>query len=187
MRDYVELVVTAAQISGDVDAANYSATLLNIAESKLSRRLQTHHATQTVERTTSDEGVLVLPRDFTDMVHVFVNKKELVPVPLRSIITGDREGYALKGRELHSCHGEAKHEITYYQALPSLEEEGCNWLLEEAPDIYLQALLLELAIKNRQVDIAAETSSYLDLLIDQFLRKERKVVITASRPGGPRP
>ena len=79
------------------------------------------------------------------------------------------------------------HEFTYYQELPSLSEEGCNWLLESAPDIYLQALLLEISVKNRDINVAIETQAYLDRLIADFVRSNRVAATAKAVPGGFRP
>lgn len=187
MKDFAELVVTAAEISGDVNAANYAASLVGIAEKKLSRRIKVRQSIDTVNVTTDAEGFCALPRGFIDIVHIFENKKEMFPVPLRSILENSRKGYAIVGDRIRSSYGDRSHEITFYKELPSLSEEGCNWLLEQAPDIYLQSLLLELAVKAREIETAAITQAYLDRLITEFVSVSRTSATNVKTAGGCRP
>ena len=187
MKDYAELVLTAAKMSGDVDAANYASSLLAIAEKKLSRRLKARQQQRIKTLTTDTSGSIPLPRGFIEMVSVYKAKELLDAVPYEMIKSEHRRGYAIVGERVYMRDGSTAHQITYVEDIPSLEEEGSNWLLEAAPDIYLQALLYEIAVKNLEVDKAGVILTYLDRLIAQYTQHNKSTMITITGAGGQRP
>ena len=187
MKDYGELVVTAAKMSGDVEAANFAGSLVAIAEQKLSRRLRARQQQRIRTFKTDSNGSIPLPRDFIDLMHVYAGNVRLASVPYEMIKTSRRRGYSLVGDRLYSSEPSTELQVGYFEEIPSLKAEGCNWLLEAAPDIYLQALLHELAVKSLDIERATILLSYLDRLIADFMQHNKSTLITAPAAGGPRP
>ena len=114
IKDFVELVVSAAEISGDQNAANYATMLVGIAESKLSRKLKVRQAMQTVSVTTNGEGYCGLPRGYIDMVHAFVETpqgrhRQLPSGPLALVRQRSAVAYALHGDRI----------LSYYDKMPT--------------------------------------------------------------------
>lgn len=187
MKDYGELVVTAAKMSGDVDAANFAGSLVAIAEQKLSRRLRARQQQRIKTLKTDAGGSIPLPRGFIDLIHLYVGNRALGPVPYDTIKRERRGGYAVLGDRIYTSEHSAELQLAYFEAIPSLEEEGSNWLLEAAPDIYLQALMHEIAVKNLDIERATVILGYLDRLIGDFVQHNKTTMVTAPAPGGPRP
>lgn len=187
MKDYGELVVTAAKMSGDPEAANFAGSLLSMAETKLSRRLRARQQQRIKTLKTDADGVMPLPDGYIDAVDVYVGDKQMMRLPYDSIKRERRDGYAIVGDRLYSSEASATHEMTYFEQIPALEEEGSNWLLEAAPDIYLQALMHEIAVKNLDIERAGIILGYLDRLIADFGQHNKSTQVTTPAPGGPRP
>lgn len=186
-KDYTELVVTATGMSGDVDAANYSRTLVGVLEAKLSRKLKVRQSVETRRVKTSDIGQASLPGDFIQMIHVMQADEFIDAVPYQTVINDNYSGYSILGTKIHCTHKSADLDLTYYAKLPSLEETGCNWLLEEAPDIYLHGLVMEIAAKNLEIEKVASIKPYLDGLIQEFLASSRVAETTKVVSAGVRP
>ena len=187
MKDYGELVVTASKMSGDVDAANFASTLVSMAERKLSRRLRTRQQQRIKTFTTDVYGTVPLPRGFIDLIHIYAGKKRLEAIPNDALKIQSQQGYNILGNRIYTSEPQAELELAYYEEIPALEHEGCNWLLEVAPDIYLQALMLEISAKNLDVEKASIIQSYLDRLILDFTQHNKSTMITTPTAGGIRP
>ena len=192
MKDYAELIVSVASITGDTQVPDYAATLTAIAERKLSRVLRVRQATEEMTKTTNATGEITLPRGLVDVIYVFdEDGNRMYPAPL-SHIKGKHQNkqdiFSLSGNRMYTNQESKKIDITYYEELPGLSDHGCNWLLEQAPDIYLQALLQEVAIKNSDYESAMTISSYLQGLVSEFVRFNKISVLSVAKGGsGPCP
>lgn len=192
MKDYAELIVSVAAITGDTQVPDYAATLTAIAERKLSRVLRVRQATEEMTKTTSATGEITLPRGLVDVIYVFdENGDRMYPAPLADIkgrYKNKQDIFSLSGNRMYTNQESKKIDITYYEELPPLSDHGCNWLLEQAPDIYLQALLQEVAIKNSDYESAKTISSYLQGLVSEFVRFNKISVLSVAKGGsGPCP
>ena len=178
MKDYTELVVTASEMSGDVNAVNYASSLVAILEAKLSRALKVRQAIETRNATTSSLGTINLPDDFVELVSIFKGDEELYAIPMASVMSDHSTGYCIMGTKIHITEKSTPITMRFYQKLPSLRDVGCNWLLLEAPDIYLYGLVNEIAAKNLEVQKVAAIKPYLDQLIAEFVASNRANLIT---------
>lgn len=182
MKDYGELVVTASQISGDVDAANYAGSLVGILEQKLARKLKVPQALVAMNIASDSDGIIELPDDYVHVKSVTAGNITLNQTSLTALTIQNQDGYVLIGDEIRSSAKGKDHTVLYYRRLPSLQDNQTNWLLKAAPDIYLQGLLLELFIKNQDIEKAAITRAYLDSLVSTFISETRGAAIPTTTP-----
>jgi hypothetical protein len=72
--------------------------------------------------------------------------------------------YSIDGTNIYIYGYSGDRDIEYYAKIPSLtmSPSTSNWLLEEAPDVYLYAVGLEAAKFLKDVDLAQATKLLLD-------------------------
>ncbi|MDK1489689.1 hypothetical protein QN219_06405 [Sinorhizobium sp. 7-81] len=153
--DYASLLVDAGDYSGRDDIAHLFPRFLVMAELKLDRvmRVADMEKTATVPLTEGEGG---LPADFLEARQVLAGDgRALRALPLQELgshETGDpRLGYASIGNAIKvRPKGAEDIHLTYYAKIPPLTAEApSNWLIEKAPDVYLYALVEEVAIWER--------------------------------------
>lgn len=167
--DYASLMVDTAEYSGRANIAHIFPRLLGMAEVKLNRALRVADML-TTSTVTLTSGNGALPSDFLEAGQV------LSPggLPIRAMngqqltnsyrnIGGVPAGYAIVGSSINvrpTAAGDLT--ITYYARIPSLTPASpTNWLLLKAPDVYLYALVAEVAISSMD---PAKTQAAMQML-----------------------
>ncbi|MGH6809859.1 MAG: phage adaptor protein [Ensifer adhaerens] len=155
--DYASLIVDAGEYSGRNDIAHLFPRFLGLAELKLNRALRVsemeHKATISVV-----DGEAPLPADFLEARQVL----SASGLPIRAIAlqqlavnaecgAGPPDGYAIVGNQIKILPGGDRGlTMTYYRKIPPLSPNSpTNWLLEKAADVYLYALVEEIAVWER--------------------------------------
>lgn len=129
---------------------DYVPDFIALAEVRLNRRLRVRQMRSETVMTPRKTEV-ALPTDYLEMIRVKYGGRRL---DFFSEATVDSwgspsicRGYCLAGdtiRLLARVDGESKLSMTYYQQIEALSDANpTNWLLEDAPDAYLYASLLE--------------------------------------------
>lgn len=126
-------------------------TFVSLAEAKLNRRLRL--TAQESKVTGTAAASVALPDDFAELISLKVTiGGSTYPVSYRP--TGKTKGeaggvyyYTTTGlnMEFDPIPTDASYTLTYYAKLTALEDAdgGVNWLLTNAPDVYLYASLME--------------------------------------------
>lgn len=167
--DYVSLMLDAAEYASRTNIAHVFPRYLGMAETKLNRALRV--ADMEVEGTvTITEGDGTLPTDFLEARQVL----SPTGVPLRAMSlqqmvnayreqSGTPAGYAVVGSTIKvrpKATGDLG--VTYFGRLPALTPANpTNWLLSKAPDVYLYAVVAEIAIAAQD---AAKTQAAMQFL-----------------------
>lgn len=167
--DYASLMVDVAEYSGRQNIAHIFPRLVGMAETKLNRvlRVADMEVTDTISLT---DGEGTIPADFLEAREV-LNPRGY---PIRSISlqqltrsyrnwSGVPNGYAIVGSTI-KVRPETTGDITvtYYGRIPGLTPANpTNWLLEKAPDVYLYALVAEVALASAD---AAKTQAAMQLM-----------------------
>lgn len=155
--DYASLLVDAGEYSGRNDIAHLFARFLGLAELKLNRALRVSDMEHTAAIAVVD-GEGPLPADFLEARQVL----SASGLPIRALAlqqlainaqagAGPPLGYAVVGNRIKVMPG-GDHGLTmtYYRKIPPLSSTNpTNWLLEKAADIYLYALVEEIAVWER--------------------------------------
>jgi hypothetical protein len=140
--------------------------LVQTAEAYLNKELRCRQMI-TADTLTFTDGVSDLPDDFIEMLHVF----GLCGYQMRagSLADAQRPGsmyskYSIDGTSIYINGFSGDRDIEYYAKLPTLttNPSTSNWLLLEAPDVYLYAVGLEAAKFLKDVDLAQATKLLLD-------------------------
>ncbi|RVH49334.1 phage adaptor protein [Sinorhizobium meliloti] len=172
--DYASLLVDAGEYSGREDIAHNFPRFLGLAELKLNRGLRVADMEVTDEISLID-GDGTLPADFLEAREV----KNASGIPIRAVslqqLTNsymDRVGtpaaaYAIVGSTIRVRPvSENDLTVTYYARIPALTPSNpTNWLLEKAADVYLFALVNEIAIWGKDVEGATAAQQLLMLAI----------------------
>ena len=167
INDYPELIAEVSARSGATDVVNRAKMLVGMAEKMLSKRLRLSGMETAVELTTDANGSVNLPDDYQEMRDIRVNDCLLDRKPLAVILDGYQRGYAVQGGALISSYKSTAHDLVYYASMPSLEANSTNWLLDDEPELYLQAVLFQVYTANNEIDKAQATVGYLAALIEE--------------------
>ena len=154
--DYASLLVDAGEYSGRDDITHLFPRFLALAELKFNRvlRVADMEKTATVPLT---EGEGDLPADFLEARQVLAaDGRALRALPLQELSShetsaGPPIGYAIIGSAIKvRPKGGEDIRLTYYAKIPPLMPAASNnWLIERAPDVYLYALVEEIAVWER--------------------------------------
>ncbi|WP_042777494.1 phage adaptor protein [Sinorhizobium fredii] len=159
--DYASLLVDAGDYSGRDDVAHLFPRFLALAELKLNRVMRTADMEKTATVPLA-EGEGSLPADFVEARRVLSpDSRALRALPLQELsshVISDCPpiGYAIVGSAIQvRPKGGGDIRLTYYAKIPALTPAApSNWLIEKAPDVYLYALVEEIAIWERDADKA---------------------------------
>ncbi|QRY69175.1 hypothetical protein JVX98_13220 [Ensifer sp. PDNC004] len=157
--DYASLLVDAGEYSGRNDIAHLFPRFIGLAEIKLNRALRVADM-EVVGTVTLTGGSGPLPVDFLEAREV----KNASGIPIRAVAlqqqtasymgrSGIPAGYAIIGNTINVApSADGSLTVTYYGKIPALTAAApTNWLLTKAPDVYLYALVTEIAIWERDV------------------------------------
>ncbi|MDW9814931.1 hypothetical protein GOB25_07590 [Sinorhizobium meliloti] len=171
--DYASLLVDAGEYSGREDIAHNFPRFLGLAELKLNRGLRVADMESTTTLTLSG-GDASLPADFLEAREV----KTSANVPIRAVSmqqltssyagnSGTPTGYATVGGTLKARPvSDQTLTVTYYAKIPALTPAApTNWLLTKAPDVYLYALVNEIAIWAKDVAAAQAAQQLMGLAL----------------------
>jgi len=161
---YAELKSAVADFLNRDDLTSTIDTFIDMAEANLNRDVR-HWRMEQRSQAEIDDQYLTLPTDWVETIRLTV--KDTVPYAM-NLVSRDRmqdirfEGDDVSGKPLYYAHiaGEIEMyptpdatydiELLYTQKIEALSDSNTsNWLLTEAPDLYLYAVLLETAIYLR--------------------------------------
>jgi hypothetical protein len=181
--DYASLLVDAGEYSGREDIAHIFPRFVGMAEVKLNRALRVSSMESSASLVLSS-GDASLPADFLEAREV----KTSANVPIRAVSLqqltssyagngGTPTGYAIVGSTLKARPiSDQTLSMTYYAKIPALTAAApTNWLLTRAPDVYLYALVTEIAIWERDVAKAQAAQQLMSLALSGLtIEDERK-------------
>lgn len=188
INDYAELIAEASQRTGVTDVASRARMCVGMAEKALSKQLRVADMETETTLTTDSLGRADLPDDYIAARAVFVNTAELPRQSLSQIRQGRACGYVIQGSALQSSEAETAHDLAYYAAIPSLEENDTNWLLEAEPELYLHAVIFQIHTAMNDLEKAQVTAGYVGLLIEGLLQSDRVARFAGMKiavPGAP--
>lgn len=162
MTDYATLLLDAGEYAGRTDFAQHFDRFLRFAEAKLNRVLRVADMEKPATIALLN-GDATLPTDFLHVREVvlphgtILNSVSLQVLSSRYATGGWPQGYAVVGNTLSvrpKWTGNAS--VTYYAAIPPLTlQNPTNWLSTKAPDVYLYAVVEEIAIWAKDAAAAA--------------------------------
>jgi hypothetical protein len=171
--DYASLLVDAGEYAGREDIAHNFPRFLGLAELKLNRGLRVADMEVTDEIALID-GEGTLPADFLEAREV----RNASGIPIRAVSlqqltnsyvdrSGTPAGYAIVGSTIKVRPvSDNELTVTYYARIPALTPSNpTNWLLEKAADVYLYALVTEIAIWERDAAKAQAGQQLMSLAL----------------------
>ncbi|MEY9782273.1 phage adaptor protein [Sinorhizobium fredii] len=171
--DYASLIVDAGEYSGNDKFVHVAPRLIGLAELKLNRGLRVADMEDT-ETVVLTNGEGTLPADFLEAREV----KTSAGIPIRAVSlqqltnsytdrSGIPTGYAIVGSTIKARPKSSESlTLTYYAKIPGLTPAApTNWLLTKAPDVYLFALVNEIAIWAKDVAGAGAAQQLLMLAL----------------------
>lgn len=146
--NFAQLKNTMAEYLHRTDLTSMLPDFITLAEAKLNRRLRL--IAQESTDTGSVAASVALPDDFAELISLKVTVGANT-YPVSYLPTGKTRGedggtyyYTTTGTnlEFEPVASGATYKLTYYAKFSALED-GVNWLITNAPDVYLYASLLE--------------------------------------------
>ena len=164
--DYLDLRLAVADHVGNRDISDVMPRLTQAAESWLNKKLRCRQ--QIVTGTlTFVGGEAAIPADFIEMINLY----GLNGYRYNSGALADSRNwgtawsrYSLDGSNIYIKGYSGDRDIQYYAKLPTLTASPTttNWLLEDAPDVYLYAVGLEAAKYLKDADLVQATRTLLE-------------------------
>lgn len=169
--DYSDLLVAVSDYAGKPEITHLFPRFLALAEAKLNRSLRLSKMEDTATVTVT-AGVGDLPDDFLEARVVYgANKVALSGIPLSVLIEGyaNRQGggavaFCIQGDTLRVAPvWTGSLTLEYYAAIPALTTTNkTNWLLTLAPDLYISALVEQVAIWSGDAEKVAASRAIVD-------------------------
>lgn len=164
--DYLDLRFAVGDHVGNRSLSDVMPRLVQTSEAYLNKELRCRQMITATTLTLTD-GVVALPADFIEMLHVFgLNGYQM---HAGSLADAKRPGsmwskYSIDGTSLYINGFSGDRDIEYYAKLPTLTTSPTtsNWLLADCPNVYLYAVALEAAKFLKDVDLAQATKVLLD-------------------------
>ena len=188
LSDYSELIAEASHRTGVTDVASRTKMYVGMAENALSKRLRVAEMEADAVLTTDATGTVDLPSEYVMARAVFVGKAELVRKTLSQIKQDRACGYVIQGGKFVSSETETEHSLAYYAAIPSLEVNNTNWLLDQEPELYLQAVMFQIYTAANDLEKAQATAAYLNALLQGVTSNDhaaRYAGMKIATPGAP--
>ena len=166
LADYLDLRFAVGDHVGNRNLSDVMSRFVLLAEDMLNKRLRCRQQITSATLTLTN-GVVSLPADFLEMVNVYgVDGLPLFSAPLADI---QREGsqyyrYAINGTQMLIKGFSGTRNIEYFSKIPTLTTSPTtsNWLLADAPDVYLYAVALEATIFLKDTELGLGTKALLD-------------------------
>jgi hypothetical protein len=149
---YAELITKVQAWAHRSDLAPLMPDFLELAESKINRALRVREMEGTLSATIDAGNEVALPADFAAIRTLWpaaYPSVRIIPQTLEAVIgcsrvSGTPTLYAVTADALR-FDGTGDVEGVYFKRIPSLEANTTNWLSEAHPDLYLWAVLAEVA------------------------------------------
>jgi len=161
--DYVDLYTAVAEYTGRTDLAAAFDRIVQLAEVKLDRELRTSWQESSSVLTPDVNGDATLPTDFNAVREVYIqtNQYRLIGAgmpALRNYFAGNGgtpTHYAISGRSIAVRPvGQTPIVLNYFAKIPTIVNSAANWLLTNAPDVYLYAVAREAALAAKDGELA---------------------------------
>ncbi|MBN7755487.1 hypothetical protein JYP46_01505 [Nitratireductor aquimarinus] len=168
--DYLDLRFAVTDLVGNRSISDVMPRLVQMAETKLNQKLRCRQQITDATLTFTD-GVAPLPTGFLEMLHVFDHSGH----PMRATdiartvsSRAQNSRYAINGSSVLIDGYSGDRDCRYFTALPTLtsSSSASNWLLEDAPDVYLYAVGVEAAKHLRDAELAMTTGALLEQAMD---------------------
>jgi hypothetical protein len=143
--DFTELLIEARERSGLPFVIERGSRIVKAAETFLQRRLKAREMETVVLLPTDEDGIAITPPDYLAQItdqDVTIQGDEI----LTNVINGSVE-------------------FRYYAKLPSAETNGTNWLLSDEPEIYMQAVLMQIYTIDANPEKVSAHRTLLDSMI----------------------
>ncbi len=164
--DYLDLRFAVTDHAGNRNISDVMPRLVQMAEATLNKKLRCRQQI-TAATLTFVDGVVALPTDFVEMSAVY----GLNGYKMHASLLADARRcgsqwskYSIDGTSIHINGFSGDRDVEYYAKLPTLtaSPSTTNWLLQEAPDVYLYAVGLEAAKFLKDAELAQATKLLLD-------------------------
>ena len=173
INDYASLLIDAGEYAGANDIAHVFPRLIQLAEAKFNRVLRVAEM-ETSGTITLVDGNGDLPTDFLEARLVSapdgrgLNAWSLSELDRRyGSYGGIPAGYSIVSNVMRvrpTSSGTIK--LDYYSRIPALTMSNpSNWLLQKAPDAYLDALVEEIGIWKKDADAVQAGRSFKELAL----------------------
>lgn len=147
-----------------------------LAEAGINRSLRVRAMEASLASTALTDGAVTLPSDFLAFKELRYDGSPsytLSPRPLEWIRAQSDLAdwpiyFAVTGLEVVCWPQSGSVKGTYYKAIPSLASNSSNWLLTQAPDLYLFAGLTEIAVYSMDEGRAVMWRQRARALIDEI-------------------
>jgi hypothetical protein len=172
LADYLDLRFAVGDHVGNRGLSDVMPRLVQTAENFLNNELRCRQQV-TYATLTFANGSSPLPADFLEMITVFDGFNN----PMRASQLADQRRigsmyskYSIDGSNIYINGYSGDRDIQYYAKLVTLTAgpTTSNWLLAEAPDVYLYAVGLEAAKFLKDVDLVQATKTLLDSALSEL-------------------
>ena len=183
--NYAELrTAVASWLMDRTDIPEYVGDFIRLGEGYINAELRVRQMMKTVPLTPVG-GDAALPGDFLETIYVASSSPRRVLQLLSQrgadVYYGGRAGgvpafYGIVGTTFSIYPGSGTPvELTYYAAIPRLSDANpTNWLLDQRPELYLRASLMQAAEFIKADGEAAKHKQLADMVIGQMMMQDMR-------------
>lgn len=177
--NYSDLQSAVANYLHRGDLTGQIPDFISLAEARLNRRLRLRAMENTTTGTTTGQTIS-LPTGFVAAKRIQIAlggstvPLTYVPPELVSSSTGQPNSYSLIGDSIYLVpYGSGySYNLTYYKRFDSLSS-GVNWLITNAPDVYLYGTLVEAATYIKDDAALTKWGELLKMAIEDVMKADR--------------
>lgn len=192
---YSELKTAVGDWLNRSDLTSAIPNFIALAEAQMNRQIR-HRKMVTRSDATLDTSYFAVPSDWQENIRFQLNTNPITPLVYITPeqMTEDSQVYITSGQPmfftmvgqqfqvLPAPDGSYTGELLYYGKIPSLSEaEPTNWLLTEAPDIYLYAALTQSAPYLKEDERTAVWAGYYQTLVNDMKIADERARIGNSK------
>lgn len=167
VNDKAELIAEVVNRSSYPDLVNRMNIVIGLAERQIEKNLRVSDMVVSDILTFDGLGFADLPSDMLELIELRNGEYKVSVVGKEASKVLICENVYIEGNKVKVTPVVSALNITYYQKIPSLNNNQTNWLLEKEPEIYLSGVLLQAFIMSGDREQAGVAREYFnDMMID---------------------
>ena len=187
--NYTDLTTAVANWLDRTDLTSRIPEFIQLAEAKFNRNLRTKEMesnssglTMTAQDSTYDfpTGALMITKfklTSDEVYELDQLSKELLVRKFPHNTAARPKAFAVDGNQLIVApqpDSDYSYELSYYSAIPSLEDNSTNWMMTRYPDAYLYGALLEAAPYLKDRDEIAVWQIKFDVVMEEIKSADKR-------------
>lgn len=169
INDKAELLAEIVTRSGYEDIIPRASVAIGLAEKIIEKQLRVSDMINSVSVSLDNTGMGILPSDLLEIIEIRQpNSYQSSQHQKDLIVKNNYYGFYVEADKFFHNPIIPTINLIYYQKIPSLNANDTNWLLNDDPDIYISALMMQAFQMANNIDSAVIYKNYLGQLLNDY-------------------